>query len=84
MVPGQEPDSLLDLWSIALNPTEDRGWINGDTAFLHHLGEIAIADPILAVPAHAQQDDLNRKAATFEQRQQNGSSTGRSGLHCRG
>jgi hypothetical protein len=46
-------DPPLDLWSIALNPTKDRGWGNGDTAFLHHLGEIAIADPILAVPAHA-------------------------------
>ena len=48
------PDPLLDLRSIALDPTKDRGWINGDTAFMHHLGKIAIADPILAVPAHAQ------------------------------
>jgi hypothetical protein len=28
---------------------------------------------LLTVPAHAQQNDLNRKAAALEQRQQNGS-----------
>jgi hypothetical protein len=61
-------DPLLDLWRVALDPTEDRGWIDRDTALLHHFGEIAIADPILGVPAHAQQDDLNWKAAALEQR----------------
>jgi hypothetical protein len=66
-------DPPLDLGRIALNPTKDRGWVNGDTTFLHHLGEIAIADPILAVPAHAEKDDLDRKATALEQRQQSDS-----------
>jgi hypothetical protein len=77
-------DPLLDLWSIALNPTEDGRWGNGDPTFLHHFGEIAIADPILAVPAHAEKDDLDRKAAALEQRQQDGSSISRLSLHCQG
>ena len=59
-------DPLLDLRRIALDPTEDRGWVDADTAFGHHLGQIAIADPVLAVPAHAQKDDLNREATALE------------------
>jgi hypothetical protein len=53
---------------------------NGDTAFGHHLGEIAIADAVLAVPAHAQQDDLNWEAAALEQRHGSGSLMNRSSL----
>jgi hypothetical protein len=68
---------LLDLRSRALNPTEDRGWVNGNATLLHHLGEIAIADPVFAGPPHAQQDDLDRKATALEQRQQSDPSTGR-------
>ena len=70
-------DPFLDLRGIALDPTEDRAWIDADTALRHHFGQITIADPALAVPAHAQQDDLNRKAAALEQRQQDGSSKNR-------
>jgi DNA-binding transcriptional LysR family regulator len=75
---------LLNLWGIALDPTKDRAWTDADTAFGHHFCQIAIADPILAVPAHAQQDDLDRETAALEQRQQGGSSIGRSGLYYRG
>src|SRR3712207_5657443 len=67
-------DSLLDFRRIALNPTKDGRWVDLDTALLHHFGEIAVADAVLAVPAHAQQDDLNWKAAALEQGQQGGSS----------
>jgi hypothetical protein len=59
---------------------EDSEWINGDTALLHHFEKIAIADAILAVLAHAQQDDLDRKATAPEQRQQDDSSHSRSSL----
>ena len=55
--PDREPwygaDPLVDLRRIALNPTKEGRGIDRDTALLHHLGAIAIADPILAVPAHA-------------------------------
>jgi hypothetical protein len=57
---------------------------NGDAALGHHLCEIAIADPVLAVPAHAQQDDLNWKATALEQRHGSGSSMNRSSLYGRG
>jgi hypothetical protein len=59
-------DPLLDLRSGALNPAEDRGWVDVDPTLLHHLGQIAIADAVCAVPAHAQKDDLDRKATALE------------------
>ena len=45
---------------------------------------IAVADPVLTVPAHAQQNDLNWKAAAFEQRQRGGSLTDHLSLYGRG
>ncbi len=59
-------DSLLDLRRVALNSTKDRGWIDRDTTLLHHFRQIAIADAVFAVPAHAQQDDFNWKATALE------------------
>jgi hypothetical protein len=60
---------ILNLWGIALNPAKDCARIDADTALGHHFSQIAIADPILAVPAHAQQDDLDWETAALEQRQ---------------
>ena len=59
----------LTLWRIALNPAENGAWIDLDAALLHHLSQIAAADPVLKVPAHAQQDDLNWEATELEQGQ---------------
>jgi hypothetical protein len=70
-------NSLLNFWGIALNPAEDGARVNGDTGLLHHLGQIMVADPVFAIPAYTQQDDLDWKAAALEQRQQDGSSTNR-------
>jgi hypothetical protein len=61
---------LLDLRRVALDPAKEGGWVNVDTALLHHLSQVSIADAVFAVPAHAQQDDLDREAAALEQRQQ--------------
>ncbi len=77
-------DPLLDLGRIALNPAEDRGWVDLYTALLHHLGEIAVADAVLAVPAHAEQDDLNWEVTALEQRQRGGSLTNRPSFYGRG
>jgi hypothetical protein len=52
---------------LTLNPAEDGAWVNANTTLLYHLGQITIANPILAIPAHAQQDDLNWKAAALEE-----------------
>jgi hypothetical protein len=75
-------NTLLKLWRIALNPAENGTWVNLNPALLHHLSQVSVPDAVLAVPAHAQQDDLNRKAAALEDRQQDGSSTGRPSLNC--
>ena len=75
---------LLYLRGIALDLTEDRAWIDADTALRHHFGEITIADPVLAVPAHAQQDDSDWKATALEQGQRSGSSDGRHPVNCQG
>jgi hypothetical protein len=63
---------------------EDGARVDLNTTLQHHLGEIAVADAVLAVPADAQQDDLDRKAAAFEQGQQDGSSDSRLSLHRQG
>jgi hypothetical protein len=75
---------FLNLRGIALDPTKDRAWIDADTALGHHFCQIAIADPVLAVPAHAQLDDLNREATALEQRHRGGSLTNRPSLSCQG
>jgi hypothetical protein len=62
-----------------LDPAKDRGWVNLDTTLLHHFGQITVADPVLAIPAHTQQDDLDQKAAALENRLQSGSLDSRSG-----
>ncbi len=75
---------LLDLRGVALNSAENGAWVDRDAVLLHHFGQIAIADAVLAVPAHAQQNDRDRKAAALEQRQQDDSSISCPSLHCQG
>jgi hypothetical protein len=72
---------LLDLRDVALDLAKDRGRIDLDTTLGHHLGQIAITDALLALPANASQDDLDWKAAAFEDRPAGGARTGRSALH---
>ena len=55
------PRPLLELWRITLDPAEQAGWIHFHGARLHHLCQIPVADPILAVSADTQQDDLDRE-----------------------
>ncbi len=45
---------LFHLRRVPLNPTVDRGVINGYPAFTHHLLEITIADAILQYHSTAQ------------------------------
>jgi hypothetical protein len=37
--------ALLQLWSISLNPAIDRGVIDVQTSFEHHLLHVTIAEP---------------------------------------
>jgi hypothetical protein len=52
----------LDLGRVALNPVAYGGRANLDISLLHHLDKVAAADPVFAIPAHAQQDNLDGKA----------------------
>src|SRR5215207_5447864 len=69
-------DPLLDLRGVMMPPVEVGAWIEADTTLLHHRGPIAIAEAVFAIPAHAQQNDLDAKAAALEQGQQIGSLMG--------
>jgi len=46
----------------------DRGRVHLDTEFLHYVRQIAIGDPILAVPAKTHQNDLDRETRSHEHR----------------
>ncbi len=49
-----------------MNPAHDRGWIHLHPAFLHHLSQVPVGDPILAVPTNANQDDRDWEPTTLE------------------
>lgn len=70
-------DTLLDLGRIALHPTKEGKGIDRNAALGHHFSQITITDAIFAISAHAQQDNLNWKAAALEQGQQGGTSISR-------
>src|SRR5512144_361502 len=59
-------DLLLPLRGLVLNLPLDRRVIDRDAAFRHHLLELAVADGVFAVPAHALQDDEGMEAAELE------------------
>src|SRR5258708_40138088 len=63
--------TLLQLWRILLDPTEDRGVVNMQASFQHHLFQIAVAESITQIPADAQHNHLRLKVTPFEK-----------GLHC--
>jgi hypothetical protein len=62
-------DPLVDVRGITLHRAEDRGCVYVGAALLHHFGEITEADIVISESALAQEDDLNRKATAFEDRQ---------------
>ena len=62
-------DSLLQFRRIAMDPVHDRGRVYLHAALLHHLRQITVGDPVLAVSADTRADDLDRKATTLEREQ---------------
>ena len=54
-------EPFLQFRRVAMNPAHDGVRLNINTALLHHLRQIAIGDPVLAVPANAHKDDLTGK-----------------------
>jgi hypothetical protein len=59
-------DLLLQPRGVVLSPPPDRRVIDRNAALRHHLLELAIADRVFAVPAHALQDDESMEAAKLE------------------
>ncbi len=52
------PASLLQFGGRALDPAVDRRVVNPQPAFPHHFFQVAVAQRIPQVPAHAQHNDL--------------------------
>ena len=55
------PCLLVQLRGVFLDPAVDRGVIDRHTPLGHHVLEIAVADPVAAVPPHRPQDDVTGK-----------------------
>ncbi len=60
------PTAFVQFGSKVLNPAVDRGMVHVQPSFPHHFLQVAIAERVPHVPAHAQQDDLGFKMAPFE------------------
>jgi len=60
------PYSLLKLGGIMMHPAHDRGWVHFHAALLHHLCQVSVRDPVLAVPTETNQNDLNWEPTTPE------------------
>ncbi len=60
------PYSCLKLRCVAVNPAHDRGRVHFIPELLHHLRQVPVANPILAVPTNAYQDDFDREMTMLE------------------
>jgi hypothetical protein len=60
------PTSFLQLWSVTLDPAEDRGVIHRKTSLQHHFLEIPIAQSAAQILADAEQDGLSFKLTPLE------------------
>src|SRR4029453_10110653 len=58
--------SLLQQRDILQHPAIDRGMVDLDAPFFHHLLELTVADRICDVPAHAPEDDAPLKIAALK------------------
>ena len=60
------PAPLLQFGGIALDPTKDRGMIDGHTAVVQQFFDIAIAQGIAEILADGTENDLGFKMARLE------------------
>src|SRR5580698_11248749 len=58
--------TFLDFRSVALNPAIQRGVIQINATLFHHLFQVAIANPVFAIPPHRPEDNLAHKMPPFE------------------
>ena len=62
-VPAQ---SIFHFRCVTLNPAVNRGVVANDTPFSQHFLQLAVADPVLAVPAYSPENDVAQKMAPME------------------
>jgi len=60
-------DSLIQFRCVTLNPAPNRNVVDGEAAFCHHLFQIALAQRILQIPPHAENDHDVFEVSTTEQ-----------------
>jgi len=60
------PDPFVQDRSIPQDPAGDRGMINVQTTFAHHLFQITIAERIPPIPPHTQHDDSVLEVSSSE------------------
>ena len=51
-------DSFIDFGGVSLHPPVHGGMMDGESALPHHLGEVAVAEGVSAVPSNGKQNDL--------------------------
>jgi hypothetical protein len=61
------PAAFVQLGSIPLDPSEDGGMVNTQSAFLHELFHISVTHGIAQVPTDAEQNHFAFKMLPFEQ-----------------
>src|SRR5260221_3765286 len=61
------PRAFVEFWGKVLDPAIDGRVIDMQSPFLHHLFQVAIAERIPQIPAHAEQNDLGFEMTPFEQ-----------------
>lgn len=64
--PPLPTQSLFHLWGIPLDLSVNRGMVNANAAFSHHLLKVAIADAVSAVPTNCPQYDFTTEMTAFE------------------
>ena len=60
------PFSFVEPRDVVMSLTHDCGMIHFDAALMDHLGRSLVADPALATPTDADQDDFDWKPTTLE------------------
>jgi hypothetical protein len=58
--------AFVEFGGIVLDPTIDGGMIHLQPPFQHHFLEIAVAERVAQVLAHAQQNDIGLEMTPFE------------------
>ena len=59
-------ESFVDLWRVALNPSENCGMVYTQSTLSHHLFDIPVRKLVAAVPANAEEDERRLEVTPLE------------------